>query len=95
MKNEGRRTLLMREEDTLISEWWRDFRSGIRTVEVYVCPQCGKYEFYRPANTEEMEPVEQAMKNFSHYSDEELKAVLVDPDYPPEVKEAARRLLER
>ncbi len=86
----GRQTLHMNG-----SPFFMETSTRFAPVDVYVCPRCRKVEFYLPKCPEEESLEENAMRLYAKTPERELRALLADPDYPPEVHRGIRRLLEQ
>lgn len=90
MKFSGRQALHMNG-----SPFFLESSTEFTQVDVYVCPDCRKVEFYLPELPAEESLEENAMRLYATASEKELRAILADPDYPPDVHRGVRRLLEQ
>ena len=90
MKFSGRQALHMNG-----SPFFLESSTEFTRVDVYVCPDCRKLEFYLPELPAEESLEENAMRLYATASEKELRAILADPDYPPDVHRGVRRLLEQ
>lgn len=90
MKFSGRQALHMNG-----SPFFLEYSTEFTQVDVYVCPGCRKVEFYLPKLPAEETPEENAMRLYAKLSVRELRALLADPDYPPEVRRGIQRLLDQ
>lgn len=61
-------------------------------ADLYVCPCCGRYEFFRPA---EKAPKDERYEAFSRCSDKQLQAIVNDGLRSDEMRQAAQEVLDR
>ena len=72
-----------------------EYSTNFQEVDLYVCPACKKMEFYAVEIAGQETDEERAMRTFAKASPAELRRLMEDTDYPPEIRAAFRRLLEQ
>ncbi len=60
-------------------------------ADLYVCPCCGRYEFFRPAD---QTPENARYEAFRRCSDQQLQAIASDRTRSEEMRRAAREILD-